>query len=187
VTGAITIIASESLAALIFTGNPSSHLADGVDIALVTAALTGLIVSLTGSSGVAIAIPQDGGGHCGGGTVRRLERSALLERCPRYRFDDCHRPVLSCSDWDRPEEHLMRIRRTGSGTLVGEVSFYLGTRRTALVITNDLCKAYSLTAAALKRMEAERLELAAALHRFIADLLAERLLRTTQTLEAVLD
>jgi CRP-like cAMP-binding protein len=190
VTGAITIIASVSLAALIFRGNLSGHLADGINIALVTAALTGLIVSLTGSSSVAIAIPQD----------RTAPILAIMAAAapPNASSDQVFSSVvlaivattivtsLSCSDWDRPEEHLMRMR-SGSGTLLGEIGFYLGTRCTASVITNGPSKAYRLTSAALKRMEAERPELAAAPHRFIADLLAERLLRTTQTLEAVLD
>jgi SulP family sulfate permease len=58
-TCAVIIIASASLAALIFTGDLAAHLAQGIDIALTSAALIGLIVSLAGSCGVAIAIPQD--------------------------------------------------------------------------------------------------------------------------------
>jgi SulP family sulfate permease len=80
----------------------------------------------------------------------------------------------------------LRIRRTGPGTVLGELGFYLGTPRSASVIAENTGKAYRLTAASLERMEREHPALAAAMHRFIADLLAERLLRTTRTLEGVL-
>ena len=81
---------------------------------------------------------------------------------------------------------MVRIRRTGPGTVLGELGFYLDTPRTASVIADGPGKAYRLTTDALSRMENEHPALAAALHRFMADLLAERLLRTTHTLEAVL-
>jgi len=81
---------------------------------------------------------------------------------------------------------MVRIRRTGPGTVLGELGFYLDTPRTASVIADGPGKAYRLTADALNEMERRHPALAAALHRFMADLLAERLLRTTHTLEAVL-
>ncbi len=81
----------------------------------------------------------------------------------------------------------VRIRRTGPGTVLGELGFYLGTPRSASVVAENPGRAYRLTAAALERMENEHPALAAAMHRFIADLLAERLLRTTRTLEGVLN
>lgn len=81
---------------------------------------------------------------------------------------------------------MVRIRRTGPGTVLGELGFYLNTPRTASVIADGPGKAYRLSADALSRMENTHPVLAAALHRFMADLLAERLLRTTHTLEAVL-
>jgi SulP family sulfate permease len=81
---------------------------------------------------------------------------------------------------------MVRIRRTGPGTVLGELGFYLNTPRTASVIADGAGKAYRLSAEALGEMEDRHPALAAALHRFMADLLAERLLRTTQTLEAVL-
>ena len=85
-----------------------------------------------------------------------------------------------------PEGDTVRIRRTGSGTVLGEIGFYLGTPRSASVVADSPVRVYRLTAAALARMETERPDFAAALHRFLADLLAERLLHTTATLEAVL-
>jgi SulP family sulfate permease len=85
------------------------------------------------------------------------------------------------------EGEAIRIRRTGSGTIIGELGFYLGTPRSASVTADRPGKVYRLTAAALARMEQERPEFAAVLHRFMADLLAERLLHTTRTLETLMD
>jgi SulP family sulfate permease len=81
----------------------------------------------------------------------------------------------------------IRIRRTGAGTILGELGFYLGTPRSASVMADRPGKAYRLTADALCKMEDEQPDTAAALHRFIADLLAERLLEATQTLKTVMD
>ena len=57
--GVITVITSVSVAALIFTGGMSAHLAEGLNIALVSAVVVGGIVSLGGSCSAAIAMPQD--------------------------------------------------------------------------------------------------------------------------------
>jgi sulfate permease, SulP family len=57
--GGISIFVSVSLAALIFTGALADHLPRGVEIALVSATLIGLIVSVAGSGSFTIAIPQD--------------------------------------------------------------------------------------------------------------------------------
>ncbi len=80
-----------------------------------------------------------------------------------------------------------RIRQTGPGTVLGELGFYRSAPRSASVVAETAGTAYRLTTESLQRMETEHPELAAALHRFIADLLAERLLRTTHTLERVLN
>lgn len=80
-----------------------------------------------------------------------------------------------------------RVRRTGAGTVVGELSFYLGTPRSASVIASGPVLAYRLDTAALQRLEQAHPALAATLHRFVADLLAERLLRNTRTLARLLD
>jgi SulP family sulfate permease len=84
------------------------------------------------------------------------------------------------------EGYMKRVRRTGCGAVLGEIGFYLGTPRSASVVANEPGRVYELTSEALARMEAERPELASVLHRFMADVLVERLLHTTQTLEAVL-
>ena len=53
----------------------------------------------------------------------------------------------------------------------------------ASAIADDDGIAYQLSAPALTRMEEEHPEVAAAFHRFMADLMAERLLSTTHALE----
>lgn len=75
-----------------------------------------------------------------------------------------------------------RVRRTGAGTVIGELGYYLDTPRSASVVADTPGTAYRLDEAALERMKAEHPELAEALHRFLAILLAERLHKTTQTL-----
>jgi SulP family sulfate permease len=79
-----------------------------------------------------------------------------------------------------------RLRRTGAGTMIGEIGFYLGTLRSASVIADKPGTAFRLSREALTRMETERPEFAAALHQFMAEMLAERLLHITQTFEAVI-
>lgn len=58
-TGTITVITSASVATLIFTDPLAGHLAQGINAALITAVVVGLIVSLRSSCGIAIAIAQD--------------------------------------------------------------------------------------------------------------------------------
>jgi SulP family sulfate permease len=85
------------------------------------------------------------------------------------------------------DEQVIRVQRMGAGTVVGELAFYLGTPRSASVVADGEGMAYRLTRESLERMEVEHPDFAVVLHRFIADLLAERLLRTLKTVEAVMD
>jgi SulP family sulfate permease len=73
------------------------------------------------------------------------------------------------------------------GTVVGEVSAYLGRKRTASVVSDQPSTVYRLTKEALERMEREAPDLAAALHRSFARLLAERLTDLTATVGDLLD
>jgi SulP family sulfate permease len=87
---------------------------------------------------------------------------------------------------EKPNGERNRIRRTGPGTVLGELGFYLETPRSASVIAESTGTAYRLTSESLKRMQQEHPELASAFHHFMADLMAERLLRTTRALEGAL-
>ena len=73
------------------------------------------------------------------------------------------------------------------GTVVGEVSMYLGVPRTATVIIGKPSILYHLSSEALQQMEERDPDLAAALHHFIARLLAERLSDNTRTIQALGD
>jgi SulP family sulfate permease len=59
VVAIFTVIAAASFASLIFTGPLDSFVPSGIAMALTTAVVGGLIIALTSSSRVAIAIPQD--------------------------------------------------------------------------------------------------------------------------------
>jgi SulP family sulfate permease len=79
-----------------------------------------------------------------------------------------------------------RIRRAGSGTVFGEVGFYLGTARTASVSVDQGGDLYVLSQAANARLEQEHPHIAAALHKFMIRVITRRLQLTTSTLQAVL-
>jgi SulP family sulfate permease len=88
---------------------------------------------------------------------------------------------------ETPEGELIRLRSLRGGTVVGEIAMYLNAPRTADVITVTPSVLYRLTSAALKRMEQEAPQTAAALHEWIAKQMAERLADNNNTIEALLD
>lgn len=81
----------------------------------------------------------------------------------------------------------VRLRSMGSGTVVGEIGLYLEMPRTATVVADQPGIVYCLTADALQKMAVESPGLAAAFHHFMVRLLAERLLESNATLNALLD
>jgi sulfate permease, SulP family len=81
---------------------------------------------------------------------------------------------------------LHRIRRAGSGTVFGEVGFYLGTVRTASVTVDQGGELYVLSQEANARLEQEHPHIAAAMHKFMIRVITRRLQLTTTTLQAVL-
>jgi sulfate permease, SulP family len=81
----------------------------------------------------------------------------------------------------------VRLRTMTPGTVVGEVTLYLGTGRSASVVAEGHCRVHRLTPERLAALEREEPELAAALHRALARLLAARLVDSLRTLEALLD
>jgi sulfate permease, SulP family len=86
-----------------------------------------------------------------------------------------------------PDGEAVRIQTMGPGTVVGEVSLYGGTARTASVVSETPSKLHRLTRASLEEMERRDPELAAALHRQFARLLATRLADAQQTVRALLE
>ncbi len=81
----------------------------------------------------------------------------------------------------------VRLRTIRHGTTVGEVALYLGGTRTASVVSLAPTVVYRVSANALRAMERADADLAAALHKWIAGVIAERLADNVRTLEAVMD
>lgn len=80
----------------------------------------------------------------------------------------------------------VRLRTMGPGSVVGEVTMYLGAVRTASVLADDRSRLYRLTERSLEEMERRDPELAVALHRFLARLLADRLTDALRSMDALM-
>jgi SulP family sulfate permease len=76
----------------------------------------------------------------------------------------------------------LRIRRAGPGTVFGEMSLYSGQTASASVVADSPSTVHFLAHAELKRMEEEMPELAAAFHKFSAQILSIRLAQATSQL-----
>jgi len=81
----------------------------------------------------------------------------------------------------------VRLQTIGAGTVVGEVGMYRGEARSASVVADRDCVVWRMSADTLERLAEVDPPLAASFHRFIARLLADRLVGTNRTLRAVLE
>jgi SulP family sulfate permease len=79
-----------------------------------------------------------------------------------------------------------RISGAGRGAIYGEIGFFLGIPRTAIVRADTQGQMYSLNRTSLARMEREEPELASAITRYLAQTVSERLVNTTQLLRSIL-
>lgn len=86
---------------------------------------------------------------------------------------------------EREDSDPIRLRNISVGATVGEMGFYTGTIRTASVIAEKLTTAHKLDLNALTKMTHEDPELASGFHRWIAQLLSQRLAMATRTIEAL--
>ena len=86
-----------------------------------------------------------------------------------------------------PEGTRMRLRAVRPGVVVGEIAMYTGVPRTADVVAETPSVVLRLSRASIEQLEADEPELAAALHRWLATTLAERLSDTLRAFEARLD
>jgi SulP family sulfate permease len=86
-----------------------------------------------------------------------------------------------------PEGSRIRLRTLRPGVVVGEIALYAGVARTADVVAEAPSVVLRITREAIERLETEEPELAAALHRWLATTLAERLSDTRGALDALLD
>jgi SulP family sulfate permease len=81
----------------------------------------------------------------------------------------------------------IRLRTLRPGVVVGEVGLYTGTPRTADVVAETESVVLRLSAGSIARVEAEEPEVAAALHRWLATTLSDRLHETQKTFETLLE
>jgi SulP family sulfate permease len=81
----------------------------------------------------------------------------------------------------------IRVRSISPGVVVGEVAMYSGDPRTADVVAEGPSVVLRLDRASIDRVEAQDPELAAALHRWLAGVLSERLSDTLRSFDAMLD
>ena len=86
---------------------------------------------------------------------------------------------------ERPGEAPLRLETMRGGRTVGELGFYLGTRRSAAVVADRPTVVYSLSRAALTRLEGDDPAAAYAFHRLIVHLLGERVLHLVRAVEAL--
>jgi len=82
----------------------------------------------------------------------------------------------------RPPSRLESMR---DGRMVGELGFFLGTRRTAAVVADEPCVVRRITRQALDRLKQERPEAAAAFNELVARLLSERVVHLINTVDAL--
>ena len=83
-------------------------------------------------------------------------------------------------------EEPRRLNTLSSENLVGELGFYLGAKRNASVVTETPATLYRLTAEALRKMESEEPEAAALFHKYIANVMAEKLSHLMSTVETLM-
>jgi SulP family sulfate permease len=85
-----------------------------------------------------------------------------------------------------PEGARVRLSSMSSGVVVGEIALYLGAPRTADVVAETASVVLRLSRESIERIEATQPELAAALHRWLAQTLAERLSDALNAYDALL-
>ena len=86
---------------------------------------------------------------------------------------------------EQPGRAPLRLETIRGGRMVGELGFYLGTRRSAAVVVDRPAVVYVLTQAELARIEREDPAAAYAFHRIVIHLLGERVLHLMWAVEAL--
>ena len=83
-------------------------------------------------------------------------------------------------------EKIIRLKTLGPGTVIGEVSLYLGTKASASVVANSECNVFFLTQENFNKMNLDSPEKAAELHSYIVELLSDRLADSNATIQALM-
>ncbi len=86
---------------------------------------------------------------------------------------------------ERPGQTAVRLQTTGSGSVIGEIGFYLGQDRSADVIADTPGLLYCMSVDDLKELEEKNPEAASALHQIVVHLLAERVIHLTNAVKAL--
>jgi SulP family sulfate permease len=127
------------------------------------------------------------------GLRNSLERMSLAEGTVLIRQDEPPGDVFVLEsgrlrvEMVTPEGTRMRLRTVLPGVVVGEIALYTGASRTADVVAETPSVVLRLSRASIERMERFEPELAAALHRWLATTLSERLTETQRAAMALFD
>jgi SulP family sulfate permease len=122
-----------------------------------------------------------------------LERVPLAEGTVLIRQDDPPGDVFVLEsgrlsvELVTPEGTRLRLRAVRPGVVVGEIAMYTGAARTADVVAETPSVVLRLSRASIERMETAEPALAAALHRWLATTLSERLTETQRAVGALID
>jgi CRP-like cAMP-binding protein len=74
----------------------------------------------------------------------------------------------------------------GAGTVVGEVSLYLGSNASASVVTDEMCKIYYLSTENFNTLNRDAPDKASELHTYVVKLLSDRLAESNATIRALM-
>ncbi|MGZ8652769.1 MAG: Crp/Fnr family transcriptional regulator, partial [Actinomycetota bacterium] len=145
------------------------------------------------AEGLSAAGPGDALDGLPPGLGTYLERVPLAEGTVLIRQDDPPGDVFVLEsgrlsvDLVTPEEARIRLRAVRPGVVVGEIAMYTGVRRTAAVVAETPSVVLRLSRASIERMETAEPALAAALHRWLATTLSERLTEIQRAVGALID
>ena len=139
------------------------------------------------------AVPGDALDSLPPGLQTHLERVPLAEGIVLIRQDEPPGDVFVLESGRlsvnlvTPDGARVRLRAVRPGVVVGEIAMYTGVPRTADVVAETASVVLRLSRASIARMETDEPALAAALHRWLATTLSERLTETQRALVALVD
>ena len=87
---------------------------------------------------------------------------------------------------DSGKGEQIRLKTLGPGTVVGEVSLYLGSKASASVVTDVDCRIYYLSKENFKKLQLKAPEKTTMLHSYVVRLLSDRLAESNATIQALL-
>ena len=80
----------------------------------------------------------------------------------------------------------IRLKTMGEGTVVGEVSLYLGSKASASVVTDEPCQIYYLSKEKFQQLNQDAPDKASELHTYVVKLLSDRLAESNATIRALM-